>query len=255
MWLRPWHVIVCVLTLSTGLIVASYFVGDRAHEFTLGLGINLLSSVVIFLLLELYWDRVRLVNGKEVDGFDYSTFARNIERSRRVRLLATFIYPLTDHPNYADERQELLAAIRTAAGQPGFLGLQILVLNPESSAARQRAEERKDDAIIKRIGEAVGTLSGLLKELGSAPAGERVEVRLYARTPPFALFQTDNFASISFYYRDRPISEVARYEFFTDSPIGGFVEKTFDDLWHDERTVPLTEYVRTASQSTGHPDA
>ncbi len=253
MRVRPWHVIVVVVALGAGLLAVSYFVDDRTRELTLGLGLNLLSSVVIFLLLELYWDRVRLVNGKEVGGFDYGTFARNIERSRRVRLLATFVYPLTDHPNYARERTHLLAAITAAVRRPDFGGMQVLILNPDSSAARQRAEERKDDAIIKRIREAVETLAGLAKQLDGGPGFDRLQVRLYSRTPPFALFQTDDFASISFYYRDRPISEVARYEFFADSPLGGFVERTFDDLWQDERTVPLAEYVRSAT-TAAHPD-
>ena len=71
--------------------------------------------------------------------------------------------------------------------------------------------------------------------------------------PPFALFQTDNFASISFYFRDRPISEVARYEFYMDSPIGVFVEKTFDDLWHDDQTITLDDYLRQLPSPSPRP--
>jgi len=82
------------------------------------------------------------------------------------------------------------------------------------------------------------------------PLRNRLEIRLYWRTPPFSLFQTDNFGSISFYFRDRSISEVTRYEFFMDSPIGVFVEKTFDDLWRDERTVPFEDYLRQVPASS-----
>jgi hypothetical protein len=57
----------------------------------------------------------------------------------------------------------------------------------------------------------------------------------------------DNFASISFYYRDRPISEMTRYEFFLDSPLGAFVEKTFDDLWSDSQTMTLEAYLQERS--------
>ena len=56
--------------------------------------------------------------------------------------------------------------------------------------------------------------------------------------PAFALFQTDDFASISFYYRDRPISEVARYELYMDTPLGAFIERTFDDLWRRRADRP-----------------
>src|SRR5271170_3733590 len=93
MWLRPWHVIVCVVTLAVVLIGCAYVAGDRAKDILLGLGVNLLSSVVFFVLLELYWQQMKRANGKEVDGFDYLQFSRNIRRSKQVRILSTFIYP------------------------------------------------------------------------------------------------------------------------------------------------------------------
>lgn len=243
MWLRPWHVIGCVVVLAGGLIGAAYAAGDdRAKDILLGVGVNLLSSVVFFVLLETYWQQMKRANGKEVDGFDYTRFARNVARSRHVRVLATFIYPLTRHPAHAADRAALLAALREAVARPGFVGVQMLFLNPTSYPARSRAAERKDDDVLKRMGEALDTLRDLLAALADAPARGRVEVRLFSRMPPFALFQMDTFGSISFYFRDRPISEVTRYEFFTDSPLGGFVEKTFDDLWRDEQTVTLEAF-------------
>jgi hypothetical protein len=249
MWLRPWHVIVCAAVLSAGLIGSAYAAGGEGKEVLLGLGLNLFSSIVFFVLLELYWERTKLVGGKEVGGFDYRTFARNVGRSRRVRVLGTFIYPLTDRPDYADERKALLDALASAVRRPGFEGVEVLFLHPGSVAARMRADERRNEDVIGRIEETLATLSAFQKRLDGTPGRDRVEVRLFSRTPPFALFQTDNFASISFYYRDRPISEVARYEFFTDTPIGSFVERTFDDLWQDKRTVRLEEYCRESAKA------
>ena len=79
MRLRPWHVIVCVLVLAIGLIAAAYTAGsERGKDILLGVGVNLLSSVVFFVLLETYWQQLKRANGKEVDGFDYSKFARNV---------------------------------------------------------------------------------------------------------------------------------------------------------------------------------
>ncbi len=242
MWLRPWHVIVCVIVLSAVLTGAGSLAADRARDVLLGLGVNLLSSVVFFVLLELYWQKMKRANGKEVDGLDYLKFARNVTRSRQVRMLGTFFYPFTEHPQHAAERQALLEALRHAASQPSCVGIQILFLHPGSWAAQLRAEERKDEDVIGRILESLATLRALLSLLDGDKTKDRIQIRLFARMPPFALFQTDDFASISFYYRDRPISEVTRYEFFRDSPLGEFVEKTFDDLWRDERTVTLDEY-------------
>jgi hypothetical protein len=242
MWLRPWHVLVCVVVLGVALTGCAFLAGDRLRDILLGLGVNLLSSIVFFILLELYWQRLRQANGKEVRGFNYLQFARNVGRSDVVRVLGTFIYPLTHHPGHDRERQALLAALADALSRPSFAGLQILFLHPESEAARARAAERRDDDVIGRIEEALATLRELIGRLDGDPARRRIEVRLFSRTPPFALFQTDNFASLSFFYRDRPVSEVTRYEFFVDSPLGVFVTTTFDDLWRDERTIPLEAY-------------
>ena len=222
------------------LISLSFAVEDRPKDILMGIGTNLISSMVFFVLLELYWRRMKRANGKEVDGFDYFKLARNIRKSKSVRMLSTYILPFTDHPKHAAERQTLVAAIGDAVRGRRFAGMQLLFLHPASPAAHARAAERKDDDVMKRMDESLRCLA----EIAERYTESRVEIRLYWRTPPFSLFQADDFASMSFYFRDRPISEVARYEFFTDSPIGEFVEKTFDDLWRDERTVTLAECLR-----------
>jgi hypothetical protein len=247
MWLRPWHVIIAVFSLGLVLICLGYGWGGDARELLLGLGVNLLSSIVFFILLELYWQKMKLAHGKEVDGFNYLKFARNIEKSKHVRILGTFIYPLTNHPNHEVERQALLQALTRTIRQPSFMGIQVLFLNPSSLPARSRAAERTDDSVIQRMEEALATLAEVIKQFDGEQVRNRIEVRLYSRMPSLSFFQTDNFASISFYYRDRPISEVTRYEFFMDTPIGDFVEKTFDDLWRDEKTIPLNDYLHQAT--------
>jgi hypothetical protein len=255
MWLRPWHVIVCVIGLSVVLIVSSLSVGDRAKDILLGLGVNLFSSVVFFVLLELYWQRMKRANGKEVDGFDYLKFARNIRRSKEVRMLSTFIYPFTNDPNHGHERQVLLQSLTESIRQSSFGVIRILFLHPASPPAHSRAAERKDDDVLQRMRESLSTLQALVEEVDGDGLRDRIEIRLFVRNPPFTLFQVDNFSSISFYFRDQPISEVARYEFFMDSPIGVFVEKTFDDLWRDERTIPLTEYLQQTPSSSPQPSS
>jgi hypothetical protein len=164
-----------------------------------------------------------------------------------VRILATFIYPFTDHPAHRDEKRQLLEALTGLIRRPSFVGLQLLFLHPGSLAAKSRAAERKDDDVLLRLEETLATVRALVGQFDGDPARRRVEVRLFSRMPAFALFQADDFASISFYYRNRPISEVARYEFYMDTPIGAFVERTFEDLWNDELTVPLEDYPQLAA--------
>jgi hypothetical protein len=253
MRIRPWHLIGCIFALSVILMVIASQSEDRLREILLGLGLNLLSSVVFFILLELYWEKIKRANGKEVNGFDYRKFARNIETSNHIRVLATFIYPFTNHPSHSEEKQLILDAIRKAILRRNFTGMEILFLHPKCKAAESRAAERKDDNLLLRMEESLNTLVELMKELENLPERYRLQIRFYSRIPALSLFQTDNFGSMSFYFRDRPISEVTRYEFFVDAPIGVFVEKTFDDLWLDKRTITLEQYLQLNSNQTNGP--
>jgi len=36
------------------------------------------------------------------------------------------------------------------------------------------------------------------------------------------------------------LAGVDRYAFYTNTPLGGFVKQTFDDVWDDPKSAPLT---------------
>ena len=239
MRIRPWHLLVVILVLAVAVIAAAFFVEERPKDILLGVGTNLLSSVVFFLLLEIYWERMQRANGKRVAGFDYATFAADVAKSSVVRVMGTFVFPLTDDPRFADARTKLLAALAAITRRPMFGGIQLLFLDPDSSAAKNRAAEQTNYDVLACIRQQADTLREFLAGLQAAAGGVKVEVKLTSRMPPFALFQTDDVASLSFYFRNRPLAGVDSYTFFLDTPLGKFVERTFDDLWDDPRSVPL----------------
>ena len=239
MRVRPWHLLVVILVLAVAVIAGAFFVEERPKDILLGIGTNLLSSVVFFLLLEIYWERMQRANGKRVAGFDYATFAADVAKSSTVRVMGTFIFPLTADPRFAETKGKLLAALADIARRPTFGGIQLLFLDPDSSAARNRAAEQTNYDVLAYIRQQADTLRELLAGLTTAAGGVKVEVKLTSRMPPFALFQTDDVASLSFYFRNRPLAGVDSYTFFLDTPLGKFVERTFDDLWDDPRSLPL----------------
>lgn len=239
MRIRPWHLLVVVLLLAVGAIAAAFVVDERPKDILLGIGTNLLSSVVFFLLLEIYWERIQRANGKRVAGFDYANFTQNVGRSSLVRVMGTFIFPFTDDARFAETKRQLLATLTEITRKPTFGGIQLLFLDPDSSAAKSRAADQTNYDVLAGIRQQVETLRAFVAGLASVGA-VRVEVKLTSRMPPFALFQTDDVASLSFYFRNRPVSGVDSYTFFIDTPLGQFVSHTFDDLWADPKSVPLT---------------
>jgi hypothetical protein len=48
---------------------------------------------------------------------------------------------------------------------------------------------------------------------------------------------------MSFYPRNKAITETARFDFSTSTPLGTFMDDTFDDVWTDEKTRALDDYI------------
>lgn len=241
---RPWHVLFSLVLSGTAMIVFAGDAGTRWNNGLINVGSGFIGAVITFLLLERYLPRISNANGSRRDGFSYSAFAAHVKRSKnRVRVLSTFIYPLTSHPEYQKEKKEFVEAVKRAVEKNRDIDIQILLLDPSSEAAKQRAEERKDDDVILRIRENLSELYRLREEPYHREVFERVEVKLYDRLPPLSVFQWDDRASMSFYPRQKKITETVRFEFATDTPLGAFMHETFEDVWNDPATKELDDYI------------
>lgn len=242
--LKPWHLLVGLGVAGLALLILPELLWPEVESISINFGTELLGAVLTFLLLNLYLPRVIGAGGSREDGFSYSVYAGNIRKSKKeVRILTTFIYPLTSHEEYQDEKEDLVQAIQHVRKEHADIRIEILVLNPESEAAKQRAEERKDDDIILRIQENLSEFHRLREERYYREAFGGIEIRLYDRLPPLALFQWDDRASISNYPRHKKISEAPRFEFSIKTPLGKFMEQTFHDIWTDDKTKSLDDYI------------
>ncbi|HEX2204898.1 MAG TPA: hypothetical protein VHG91_16430 [Longimicrobium sp.] len=214
----------------------------------INMGTGLLGAVVTYYLLDFLLQRFMNADGRSYEKLSYTDFAGQVKRSRtQVRILTTFLYPLTTHLDYEQERKELVGALNDVIRQQKEkIEVQILILDPTSEAAKQRNEERADDDIILRIQENLSEFQRLREEPYHRASFQHVNVKLFDRLPPLALFQSDDRASMAFYPRHMKISDAARFEFSMGSPLGKFMTKTFDNLWDDEKTKKLDDYISLA---------
>ncbi|HEY0014969.1 MAG TPA: DUF5919 domain-containing protein [Longimicrobium sp.] len=237
--MKPWYLLAGMAL--AGIAVLAWANPVRNLEaIAVNVGTGLVGTALAFLLLNYYLPRISNAYGKRTEGITYSAIAANIARSRyRVRILSTFVYPLTSHSDYRELHDEFVNALATALRANGRLEVRILILDPASDAAKQRSEERDDD-VIRRIRE---NLLAFHRLRSGQEVFRRIDVKLFDRLPPLSMFEWDDRASMSFYPRNKAITETSRFDFSTSTPLGTFMDDTFDDVWTDEKTRALDDYI------------
>ena len=237
--MRPWYLLAGMALAGVAVLLWADPVRNL-EAIAINVGTGLVGTALAFLLLNYYLPGISNAYGKRTEGIIYSAIADNIARSRRrVRILSTFVYPLTSHPDYRGVHEEFVNALATALRANADLEMRILILDPASDAAKQRSEEREDD-VIRRIRE---NLLEFHRMRSTQKVFRRIDVKLFDRLPPLSMFEWDERASMSFYPRNKAITETARFDFATSTPLGTFMDDTFDDVWTDEKTRALDDYI------------
>jgi hypothetical protein len=227
-----------MLATAVVLILAAWRLTDLWRDLFVNLAAGLVGAVLTFWVFEIYLREIRRSEGIARKGFEYAEFIKNASRAKeRIRILTTFTHLLSD----ARTRQEFRHALFHALRGNDELPVQLLLLDPFSNAARQRDEDRgPSENVIRLIQDNLVQLFDLCDD----PVFRSVEVRIYDLLPPISLFQWDNYASMSFYPRGRSISEADRFELSMNTPLGRFLNDTFESIWKDKKTKRLHEYMR-----------
>lgn len=224
------------------LIVSAWGLTELWRDVFVNLGAGLAGAVVTFLIFEVYLRELRRSEGITRKGFEYAPFIKSVRTAREtVRVLTTFTYLLSDSHTRHQFRNALYDALRARPD----LSVRFLVLDPFSDAARQRERDRGDgEKVILLIQQNLIELY----ELTQDPVFRSVEVRIYDLLPPISLFQWDYHGSMSFYPRGRSISEADRFELSIETPLGRFVNDTFENIWKDVQSQHLEDYMHLPVQ-------
>ncbi|NWF70315.1 MAG: hypothetical protein HXY40_14610 [Chloroflexi bacterium] len=242
--------VIAMITLLALLVW--YFVSDHSAAdssgFFLNWGTELGGALLSFFIFQVIFLRFRETEGKSHQGFDYKQYVADVAKSKkRLRILTTFLYLLS---RSSDPKANLALKQKFLQSLTGFVKnnpdgkVRLLFLDPFSYVAYQREEERPEEQVQRHIKDNLIELYKFKQKL-PAELQERIEVRVFDALPPFALLQVDNLASIVFFRRGQSITRSPRFEFFTETRLGEFIEQTFDTLWIDEKVTRLLErYMR-----------
>jgi hypothetical protein len=160
---------------------------------------------------------------------------------RSVRILDTSSNLIGQDANEAGARAFVTAAL--AAMEHGAT-VQILLLAPTTSAARERAKEIRDEHFDQMVERNILRLRHLAAQLAARDiAPDRLQVRLYDQLPEISVHQLDDRVLVGFLPYRRRSSMTSQLETDIKSGLGAYALSHFDRLWDAARPLDGLRYV------------
>ncbi|MBF9073702.1 hypothetical protein [Streptacidiphilus fuscans] len=211
---------------------------DFRQNLLLNLAPELLTTIVTLLVIQPILTRLEEERVREHLRLDYPSFCDKVAHTQDiVCVLDTFSYLLSG--NNADRFAD---AACSAIGRGATV--RVMLLDPDSLAARQRSHELSAD--VRR--EIMRNLRDLrqLEERLPAERRDQLQVRVYTNAPSIQLYRCGERMMVSFYPVDRLSGEGQQLEVRITTPLGAFVSERFAELWTRSRPVEevLTKQVR-----------
>ncbi|WP_370066003.1 hypothetical protein [Streptacidiphilus sp. MAP5-3] len=218
---------------------------DFRQNLLLNLAPELLTTIVTLLVIQPILTRLEEERVREHLRLDYPSFCDRVAHTQDiVCVLDTFSYLMS-----GNNAERFADAARNAIGRGATV--RVMLLDPDSLAARQRSHELSAD--VRR--EIMRNLRDLRQLAERLPAARRdqLQVRVYANAPSIQLYRCGERMMVSFYPVDRLSGEGQQLEVRITTPLGAFVSERFAELWTRSRPVQevLTKNVQFVDEDGG----
>ncbi|MGC4760148.1 DUF5919 domain-containing protein [Micromonospora trifolii] len=227
-----------LFAIAVVMLLAAWRSTGFLSDLLLNLGASVVLAAISYVIFDPMFEEARKARVQEHLSFDQQAFVTRLHRSgRRVRILDTWTILLEQR-----HREDTLSAVRAALANGAQV--QLLLLDPDCTAAQQRSEEleRQRVDVPRQIRTNLRHLAAFAEALDSR-LRHRLQVRLYDASPSIQLYQWDGRALISFFPIGKLSFNVPQLEVDMDSPWGGFVHARFEELWeHEQATLDLERY-------------
>jgi hypothetical protein len=215
------------------------------QNYALNTAADLIGAVFTLFVITPIIERAGEARVREHSELDYSRFLDRASRSSNVlRVLDTYSNLLIE-PHAG--RFETVVQEAIARG----VSVRILLINPTTLAAEQRALELgQADDLRPRLYRNLATLDRLRRSFdsyggpGGRGSGTEFEVRLYSSGPDVTMYRWDDRVLVSFYPVGKVSGQTSQLEVSVDSPLGGFVNARFHEVWRTaapfQALIPVT---------------
>ncbi len=227
-----------VTAVAVLLIWYAHPIADYNENFALNMGADIVGALLTIFLITPILRRAQGGRVREHVRLDYDWYTEQVSgATSAVKLLDTFSNIL-DQP----VTRRFLRALEGAIDRSAYV--QILLLDPDSLAVVQRERElgdRPGQADVRReILRNLRTLDAFEHALADRHR-RRFEVRLYNASAGVTLYRWDDKVLVSFLTVGRLSGQGPQLEVTVASPLGGFVEQRFEELWHFSK--PMDQFM------------
>jgi Domain of unknown function (DUF5919) len=221
--------------LGVALLVGAYATADFTRDVLINLGASVVMVGLTFVVFDPIFEDMRRNAVQEHRALNHDQLVADIAAARgAVDVMETWTGLLEDR-----YRDRFLAGMGAALDRG--VHFRLLLLNPESQAAEQRADELHLP-VPHLIMENLRHLSALRARLEPRLAA-LLHVRIYDASPSIQLYHWDDMALISFFPVGVRAYDAPQIEAYMDSPLGQFVNGRFEELWESPTSVPLDDFM------------
>lgn len=220
------------MIMLAGLMTVAVFLlglGWGSERYTQNVAINvggdLIGAIVTVFVIAPIVRRVGEGPVLEHPRLDYARYVNRVAgATSAVRIMDTFSN-LLDSPHTPD----FFNAVKLALERQAIV--QILLLDPDSLAARQRAHELDDPDVYREIMRNLRALYDFRDTIQPISQRHNFNVRIYTTSPSITVYRWDEKALVSFFPVGKISSEGAQLEITIGSPLGKFANERFNSLW------------------------
>jgi hypothetical protein len=197
---------------------------------------EILGSALVYWVLD---SSIQQLYGiSELPELPLPLFMKDIVQARQIRILETFTSLVTTK-HLTKFYQSVQAALQSQDAT-----IEILMIHPNSEGAKQRTEELTDVLDVPdEIQKTLARFYEMQEHLSKVSGEGNFEVRLYDASPSIAMHQWDSYAYVSFYPVGQRADKAPNLKVSIKTTFGQFITQKFDELWHQESTIPLKAHM------------
>jgi hypothetical protein len=245
--------------LSIFLIALSSLGGEKLtfYSFLQNLGFNLLGTVCAFIAFEIILRRLKEIDeqqGVKLEFFNKIEFINIIYQSKQIqnniasiRIMETWTELLKDDHYKEKFANVLLNFIDNNTNSE----IQILLLNPDNiDLVEARSNELKTASpefininVAENIYLNLREIQNINNQLESYEKVNKLKVKLYNTSPSLSIYMCTPHLFVAFFRSGKLSTMGKQLKLPVDSPVGGFINERFDEIWQDPRTTTLEDFL------------
>jgi hypothetical protein len=228
--------------------------GSQISDFFSNFSVDILGGIIIFVILDRSIKHLSPIG--EQQTLPVQDFINDLRNSTRynAKILDTWTYLL----NEKKYREDFIPSLRQAL--KNGVRIQVLIIDPKSEAALQRAEELKRSTppvdVIEEVKRCIAYWQHVRNAINmeTGDLSLRLEVKIYDANPGITYYSHDNLSYIGFFPVHNRADLSPQLEVPLSTSLGILASRRFAELWDhaqiidaylaDPQNLDLAKYIR-----------